>query len=144
MWRTIHVVALGYPHNPPDAVRAAYGAFYNSLKTVIPCAACRQGYVDITDGLPVEAALGSTEDLFNWTVAVHNKVNEKLGKLPMTPDYVRSTYVFGEDSGGTDKPGQLTDPAVDRANLKGVAAHALVLAMIAVAAWLVYILFRPG
>ena len=134
MWRTIHVVALGYPRNPSPETRAQYKAFYDSLRAVIPCVTCRQGYVKIVDESPVDDALGNAEDLFNWTVGVHNKVNEKLGKLPMTPEFVRTQYVFGD----------AVDPAVDRANRTGLATYGLAFLIIAVIAWLVYLLFRPA
>lgn len=139
MWRTIHVVALGYPRNPSPDARKAYKAFYESLRSVIPCATCRQGYVRIYDESPVDAALGNTEDLFNWTVHVHNQVNEKLGKLPMTPEFVRSTYVFGDDV--QEAP---VDPAVDRSNWAALASYGFAFLAVAVIAWLVYLLFRPA
>eukprot|EP00873_Tetraselmis_striata_P033967 jgi/Tetstr1/454231/TSEL_041150.t1 len=134
MWRTIHVVALGYPRNAPLQVREAYKAFYDSLRAVIPCAECRRGYIAIADALPVEAALGNREDLFNWTVNVHNKVNEKLNRPPMTADYVRDVYIHGGDGDG--------DPAVDRANMKGAVFYVSAFLLIALTAWLVYLLFR--
>jgi len=137
MWRTIHVVALGYPRNPPPAARAQYKAFYDSLRTVIPCSTCREGYVGIVDDMPVDAALGNPEDLFDWTVRVHNKVNEKLGKLPMTPEFVRENYMFADHSSPVD-------PAVDRSNLAGLAAYGAAFGLIAAAAYLVYLLFRPA
>lgn len=143
MWRTIHVVALGYPRNPSDQVRAAYREFYNSLKTVIPCITCRQGYINIVDDNPVEPALGTTEDLFNWTVVVHNKVNEKLGKMPMTPEFVRTTYLFEDSENSNGTKAELMDPAIDKANLRGFAVYASILLVVVVIAWLVYLLFRP-
>ena len=137
MWRTMHIVALGYPHNPSPDIRQAYKTFYDSLRVVIPCVTCRDGYIQIADESPVDAALGNTEDLFHWTVHVHNKVNEKLGKLPMTPEYVRTTYIFGTSP-------EKIDPAVERATWTVVATYGGALVAIAVTAWLVYLLFRPA
>lgn len=133
----MHVVALGYPYNASDVVKKEYAAFYNSLKTILPCVICRDGYVSIIEAHPVEQALGNTEDLFNWTVMVHNMVNDKLGRLPMTPDYIKTVYIFG---GHEQVP---TDPAVDRANLVGMAVYGAVFIVIVLAACGVYVLFRP-
>lgn len=130
MWRTIHVVALGYPPNPQPPVRQAYAAFYNSLKTVIPCVTCRQGYVSIVGEHPVEEALGNPEDLFSWTVLVHNKVNQKLGKEPMSEEYVKDSYMFGDEP----KPAAPVSPAARKA----VAVYALAFLLVILVAWAVY------
>eukprot|EP00873_Tetraselmis_striata_P043802 jgi/Tetstr1/464066/TSEL_008871.t1 len=169
MWRTIHVVALGYPRNPSPEIRRQYKAFYDSLRTVIPCITCREGYNRIVDDVPVDDALANSQDLFNWTVHVHNRVNEKLGKLPMTPDFVRSTYVFGDGDGdggsgsggggggsggdgggggggdgggGGGGGGGAVDPAIDRALWKVLGIYGMAFLIIAIIAWLVYLLFR--
>ena len=96
MWRTIHVVALGCPPNPREDQKRAYRDFFWSLRTVIPCAACATGYADILRRHPVDDALSGPEDLFKWSVVVHNEVARKLGQPEMSPEYVRTVYIFGE------------------------------------------------
>lgn len=99
MWRAIHVVALGLPHEADRATKDAYVAFYESLKTVIPCIQCSQGYTRIVAALKpsiAEAVDAGPDALFAWTVDVHNKVAEKLGQDAMTEDYVRDHYMFGD------------------------------------------------
>lgn len=136
VWRTMHVVALGFPFNASEDVKKQYAAFYNSFKTTLPCIICRQGYVSIIEAHPVENALGNPEDLFNWTVMVHNMVNEKLGKLPVTPDYVKSVYIFGGPQAAAP------DPAVDRANLSALLVYGIVFIIVLLAAYGTYLLFR--
>jgi hypothetical protein len=103
MWRTIHVVALGYPQNPRPEQKQAYRDFFASLRTVIPCAACAAGYADVLRRHPVDDALSGPGDLFTWSVVVHNEVARKLGQPEMSPEYVRTVYVFGD--GRSEKTG---------------------------------------
>ena len=99
MWRSIHVVALGLPRDADRATKDAYVAFYESLKTVLPCIQCSQGYTKIvatTKPTIAEAVEAGPDALFSWTVDVHNKVAQKLGQEPMNEDYIRDHYMFGE------------------------------------------------
>jgi hypothetical protein len=99
MWRSMHVVALGCPDSPTPEQARAYTEFFNSLKTVIPCSSCAQGYADIVSAapLPLERAVaGGGPVLFPWSVEVHNAVARKLGQAPMTPDFVQASYLFGD------------------------------------------------
>lgn len=89
MWFMFHIVAATYPAAPTAADKANYAAFYKSLRYVLPCGGCQQGYATIIASDPTK--LGprtfSTRDaLFKWTVDVHNRVNAKLGK-PVHADW---------------------------------------------------------
>jgi len=142
LWRAIHVVAMGYPSSPSGDVKQAYRQFYASLETVIPCAICAEGYTAIVRDNPIDQALGNKEDLFNWTVLVHNKVSEKLGKPPMTPEYVRQVYMFGDECPGDASD---IDPAVIRTNWTIVSVYgAAFIVMIAIALALFWIFRLPS
>jgi hypothetical protein len=100
-WKTIHVVALGYPARgaTPDQ-KGAYRAFFESLKTAIPCSVCAKGYAAILGKRDLEAALdGGRDALFRWTVDVHNDVGAKLRKPPMEESYVKNVYIFEKCEG---------------------------------------------
>ncbi len=85
-WYTIHIVALGYPPNPPPEYKAAAKQFYESLQYLIPCPICREHYAAHMKELPLEPALNSRSDLIHWTWQIHNLVNESLGKRQITLD----------------------------------------------------------
>lgn len=82
-WHTIHLVALGYPKEPTYAEKRAAKEFYESLVHLIPCPICKLHYAEHLKELPISASLDNREDLFRWTVTIHNKVNKDLGK----PEY---------------------------------------------------------
>lgn len=92
-WAFIHHVAAGYPVEPgPEDVRA-YGAFYRSLSPVLPCAACRGHLADNIAALSPDAALAAGRaDLFAWTVALHNRVNQQLRKPPISLEVAYKRY----------------------------------------------------
>ena len=99
LWRAIHVISMGLPQGAPEDTKRAYVNFFESLRTVLPCAVCAKGYSDIMDSKrpAFDAAVASGADrLFSWTVDVHNAVAEKLGQSPMSEDFVRDHYVFGD------------------------------------------------
>ena len=79
-WHTIHIVALGYPKEPTYAEKRAAKEFYESLTNLIPCPICRIHYAEHLKEMPVSPSLDTREDLFRWTVVIHNKVNKDLGK----------------------------------------------------------------
>ena len=79
-WHTMHIVAIGYPSNPTYAQKRAAKEFYESLTQLIPCPMCRNHYAEHLQKHPITPALDRREDLFNWTITVHNEVNALLGK----------------------------------------------------------------
>ena len=81
MWKTIHFVALGYENKfptPSDVI--AYETFFHTLADVIPCHVCAGHYREELEDLPLKPYLESGPTLFEWTVHLHNRVNERLGK----------------------------------------------------------------
>lgn len=90
-WATIHYVALGYPKEPTPHEQWAYTQFFTAMGDVIPCGKCRAGYQDKLRAYPVDASSGDA--LFEWTVAIHNMVNESTGKPPWTVAQTREYYL---------------------------------------------------
>ena len=73
-WHFIHLVALTYPDKPTkDDVREYY-QFFESLGSVLPCKYCAHHYAEKIKVNPPK--LGSQEELFKWTVDIHNSVNK--------------------------------------------------------------------
>lgn len=79
-WHTIHIVALGYPSNPTYGHKKAAKEFYESLAFLIPCPVCREHYETHLQKNPLTPHLDRRDDLFRWTVNLHNEVNDTLGK----------------------------------------------------------------
>jgi hypothetical protein len=93
MWISIHYVALGYPLKPSEIDRKNYSLFFKNLHTVLPCDACAKHYQQhITDMPPIENFLDSPEELFKWTVLIHNRVNMDLGKRQLSYEEARKLY----------------------------------------------------
>ena len=79
-WHTIHITAIGYPTNPTYGQKKAAKEFYESLAFLIPCPVCRQHYETHLQKNPLTPHLDRRDDLFRWTVNLHNEVNTTLGK----------------------------------------------------------------
>ena len=79
-WHTIHIAALGYPAEPTYVHKKAAKEFFESLQVLIPCPICREHYAEHLKEMPISPHLDSRNDLFKWTVVLHNKVNKLLGK----------------------------------------------------------------
>lgn len=135
MWRTMHIVAMSYPDDPDDETRKGFSDFYRSLMTTIPCPACRREYREIMIAHPVEEALSCGDDLFKWTVLVHNNVSERLGKLPMTSEHVRNSYVYQEGFSAYD-------PQVDERIHGGLLIYGTILLLAAASVAMAGRLFR--
>ena len=85
-WHTMHIVALGYSNQPTYAEKRAAKEFYESLTQLIPCPICRVHYSTHLKANPISPSLDSRNDLFRWTVNIHNLINKDLGK----PEYTET------------------------------------------------------
>jgi len=85
-WHTIHIVALGYPKDPTYADKRSAKEFYESLAFLLPCGTCREHYAKHLQTNPITNSLDTRQDLFRWTVEIHNIVNKEL-KKPVWSEY---------------------------------------------------------
>jgi hypothetical protein len=92
-WHTIHIVALGYPAQEPSyGYKKAAKDFYESLKFLIPCPVCRDHYNTHLEKYPLTPHLDRRQDLFRWTILLHNEVNKSLNKPELTEAEVLKYY----------------------------------------------------
>jgi len=83
-WHTMHIAALTYPKDPSYANKRAAKEFFESLAHIIPCPKCREHYQTHLQKMPITPHLDRRDDLFRWTVQVHNEVNKITGKPIVT------------------------------------------------------------
>ena len=77
-WVLIHSIAVNYPNNPSPIEKETTKKFYTLLGEVLPCLYCRQHYQNNIKILPINVE--SKMQLLDWTINLHNMVNESLGK----------------------------------------------------------------
>ena len=92
-WSFIHYTALGYPENPSDDEKDNYKVFFHSLQNTLPCVKCALNFKENIRELPIDKSLNSREDLFKWTVDIHNMVNNELGKKNYTYEMAYKKYM---------------------------------------------------
>jgi hypothetical protein len=92
MWFTIHIIALGYSSKPTYGDKKAAKEFFESLQFLIPCPQCREHYKEHLSKYPIIPHLDRKEDLFKYTVMLHNEVNKSLGKPTMLESEVVYFY----------------------------------------------------
>jgi hypothetical protein len=85
-WGTIHITCLGAPDVFDDFDKQAYANFINTLPFVLPCGSCGKHFYETLQMEPVEPVLTTKYALFEWSVKVHNIVNQRLGKPEKTLD----------------------------------------------------------
>jgi hypothetical protein len=83
-WHTIHIVALGYPQKPNYAEKKAAKEFFESLAFLLPCSICKEHLRVHLRKHPITPHLDRRDDLFKYTVMLHNEVNISLNKPTMT------------------------------------------------------------
>ena len=69
-WMTLHIACLGCQDSK------VLMDFVEGYKEIIPCLSCRDHFEQVLIDNPVPEA----DDLFKWSVDVHNIVNKRLGK----------------------------------------------------------------
>ena len=92
-WIFFNHVALSYPQNPTDEEKRAYKSFFTEVQHILPCLSCSINYKKHLKELPIDNFLGSSDDLFSWTIKMQNKVNEHLKKPLLDEDYIKSIHM---------------------------------------------------
>lgn len=78
-WRKFHIKAITFPGTPCICDIDQIVRFYQEVfPKYIHCESCATHYRRILRENPIEA--NSMIDLFKWTVDVHNRINNKMGK----------------------------------------------------------------
>ena len=77
-WKFLHTLTFAYPDNPTLEEQQSAESFFRSLGPLLPCASCREHYVNEIFSRPPEVS--SKAALSSWLVEVHNRVNYRLGK----------------------------------------------------------------
>ncbi len=77
-WHFIHTVALNYPDKPTEEDKKKYLSFFKSIGNTLPCELCAENFRKKMKKHPPN--LNGKEELFNWTVDIHNSVNKENGK----------------------------------------------------------------
>ena len=93
-WHFIHALAAAYPINPAESDKEIYKAFFDVLPFVLPCPVCGKHLKENLQTIPIR--LGSRQELFEWTVDLHNEVNKQKGKK--TYNYEEALAEFKSNS----------------------------------------------
>ena len=91
-WEFLHACSIEYPDDPSPEDQIAAKALYRSLVRMLPCNDCCQHYAEEMKNDPVENALGSKTQLVAWVLRLHNRVNQRLGKPPLTREQLMDKY----------------------------------------------------
>ncbi len=89
-WTTIHLTALGYDESMNQKTKLDYIKFYESIFKVLPCFHCVDNFKSVIKRYPPN--FESRQLLFNWTVDIHNAVNEELRKKKISYEMAYSIY----------------------------------------------------
>jgi len=79
LWGALHVLCLTGTITPE---------FVQEFAHVIPCPSCAMHFKDLLEAFPFENAL----DKFEWSVLVHNQVNERIGKPTLSVQKAREVW----------------------------------------------------
>ena len=122
-WHALHVTALSYPTNPNYVQKRAAKEFYESMTELIPCPVCREHYKKHLHKLPISPHLDRRDDLFRWTVELHNEVNDTLGKPRISE--VESIN-FYKRIGARERSPFITQPDLDEIDARSMLKGAMI------------------
>lgn len=92
-WSIIHTFAAGF-NNSSKYNKTNITNFFKYFAEVLPCEECKKHFKVLLQKYPITSngILESPQNLLKWTVFLHNKVNERLGKSVVDFNVVRNKY----------------------------------------------------
>jgi len=94
LWSYMHYSAANYPEYPSEKEIQDMVVWLKVLPVTIPCVSCKQHYGAYIENNKdrLYQICSSKNDLFNFFVDIHNKVNERSGKPTMTYEDAKRMY----------------------------------------------------
>jgi len=92
IWAAIHLICLGAPKTLDNDLKQKYQEFFTLLPYVLPCRKCGNHLQENLHQVPINNSLNSSEELFIWSVHLHNLVNTQLGKSTITTEDARKFW----------------------------------------------------
>lgn len=92
IWAMIHICAYYAPNTLNRDWALSYKAFISCLMFAIPCPLCRANLVENLGTLNIDNYLRTNESVFEYSVALHNKVNKELNKPVISIEEARRIY----------------------------------------------------
>jgi len=85
-WGALHMACLSC--RAPDKLKN----FVENYPSILPCKNCGDHFQEVLDKYHVPET-NNKDELFDWSVFIHNKVNEKLGKPTISTTDARNIWL---------------------------------------------------
>ncbi len=92
VWYLIHFLAKSLPKRISESEAISYKAMIVCLQNLLPCEVCRTHMKEHLREFHIDDYLKSRDDIFEWTVILHNKVSQSLGKHQITLEEAKMIY----------------------------------------------------
>ena len=83
-WFFLHTLAMTYPHHPNAVTKKKYYEFVQNLPLFIPVEQISKEFEKLIDVYPITPYLDNRDSFTRWMHFIHNKINEKLEKPPIS------------------------------------------------------------
>ena len=83
-WFFLHTVAMTYPYHPNAVTKKKYYEFVQNIPIFIPVEEISKEFERMIDQYPITPYLDNRDSFVRWMHFIHNKINEKLEKPPIT------------------------------------------------------------
>lgn len=83
-WFFLHSITFTYPKNPNSVTKKKYYDFVSNLPLFIPHKEISKKFIKYLDDYPLTPYLDSSENFQKWMLFMHNKINESIGKKPIS------------------------------------------------------------
>ena len=83
-WFFLHTLAMTNPHYPNAVSKKKYYEFIQNLPLFIPVEDISKEFEKLIDKYPITPYLDNRDSFIRWTHFIHNKINEKLEKQPIS------------------------------------------------------------
>tara|TARA_B100000282_G_scaffold258437_1_gene205737 strand:- start:359 stop:784 length:426 start_codon:yes stop_codon:yes gene_type:complete len=92
-WFFLQTVAETYPKYPNDVTKKKFYELIINMPLFIPEEKIGNEFAKILDKYPVTPYLDNRDSFKKWIHFIHNKINQKLGKKPISYAYSRKKYM---------------------------------------------------
>lgn len=91
-WFFLHAMTLALPEQVPQEKRNAIENLMNALPLLLPCPPCGANLGEKLKDMPVKDHLFTRDDMVQYMIDLHNRVNKATGKPILTKEEVLKEY----------------------------------------------------